>query len=65
MDIHFISRLVDQYSLKECIAALIYGAPDLLEDIRDDIDQRPDDPQTIKKARDAVHRALERERKLN
>lgn len=65
MDKRFTASIVDLYNLEDCIAALIYGAPDLLEDIRDDIDQRPDDPQTIKKARDAVHRALEREQKLN
>lgn len=65
MDIHFISRIVDQYSLKECIAALVYGGQDLLEDLLDDIEQRPDDPQTLKRARAAVHKAIARDRKTN
>ena len=65
MDRKLISATIDTYDLSNCIALLAAFAPDLLARIADDIRFRRDDPNTLAKARIAVHEALARERKAN
>lgn len=58
MDIRFLCSLIDEYSLSECVAALRFGAPALFAEIEQDVLLRPDDPNTLAKARAALRKAL-------
>lgn len=65
MNDRMISALIDAYTLDDCIALLKLFAPDLLRQITDDVYLYPDDPQTLKKARRAVHETRARERQTH
>lgn len=56
-----VSALIDTYPLADCIALLAACAPDLLHAIADDVRLHPDNPDTLKKARSALHEALARD----
>ena len=64
MDKKHLHSLIDAYSLHECVMLLYYFAPDLYESIAEDVFFLPDDPRTLKEARDALNEVLRRESKI-
>lgn len=65
MDAKTRAALIDTYTLDDCISILAFGAPDLLEQIAEDVRLFPDDPKTLSKAKSAVHKAVAREKRIN
>lgn len=65
MDAKTRAALIDTYTLEDCISILAFGAPDLLEQIAEDVRLFPDVTKTLEKAKSAVHEAVAREKRIN
>jgi hypothetical protein len=65
MDERTRNQVIDSYTLKDCISILAFGAPDLLEQLTEDIKLLPDHPDTLEKARNSVREAIAREKESN
>lgn len=65
MDERTHNKVIDSYTIKDCISILAFGAPDLLAQLAEDIKLFPDHPDTLEKARNAVREAVAREKQAN
>lgn len=65
MDFSHLHNMIDALSLHECVMLLYYFGPDLYGDVAEDVFLAPDDPRTLKKARNALHDVLHRENQAN
>ena len=65
MDAKTRAALIHTYTLDDCISILAFGAPDLLEQIAEDVRFFSGDPKTLAKAKSAVREAVAREKRIN